>query len=232
MAGLPGAPGDDWAPYDDDELLALSGIQHLAFCERQWALINIECLWRENVDTTLGEVFHERAHLAGYSVADGVIAERSVPIVSRRLGLIGYSDIVEYTPTDMPNACVRNGVRCSVSPVEYKKGRAKAGDCDRLQVAAQALCLEEMLQTRVEHGFLFYGETRRRERVAVDDGLRRLVLSAARRMHELERSGAIPKPALRPCCARCSLTSECMPEASGRDASDYWRDAGVDWGKA
>ena len=75
--------------YDEDDLLPLSGIQHFSYCERQWALIHLECRWEENLDTTLGEQFHERAHLAGYSCDKGVIAERSMRIFSRRLGFSG-----------------------------------------------------------------------------------------------------------------------------------------------
>jgi CRISPR-associated exonuclease Cas4 len=230
MTDIPLPTQDAMGAYSDDELLPLSGIQHVAFCERQWALINIEQLWRENLDTTLGEIFHERAHLAGYSIKDGVIARRSMPVLSRRLGLIGYADIVEFVPSEVSDAVAVASGRYEVSPVEYKKGGPKTSTCDRLQVAAQALCLEEMLGTKVSVGHLFYGETRRRETVDITASLREMVIATARRMHELARRGDIPVPVRRPCCSHCSLTNECMPEVSGRDAIAYWRDAGVDWG--
>lgn len=151
---MPGACERGEAPryYADDELLPLSGIQHFSFCKRQWALIHVESQWQENLDTTLGHLFHERAHVRGYSAADGVIAERSVRLVSRSLGLIGFSDVVELVPTAEGGGVRRGDAWYEMRPVEYKKGRTKASDCDRLQLAAQAMCLEEMHGATVKEG--------------------------------------------------------------------------------
>lgn len=48
--------------YEEDEFLQLSGIQHFAFCRRQWALAYIELQWSENVRTVEGKLLHEKAH--------------------------------------------------------------------------------------------------------------------------------------------------------------------------
>ncbi len=218
------------AGYRDDDLLPLSGIQHFSYCERQWALIHIECLWEENLDTTLGKLFHERAHLSGYSCAKGVIAERSLRLLSRELGVVGFADVVEFVPCDEGKGLQRDGSWYVLRPVEYKKGRTKAGDHDRLQLAAQAMCLEEMYGIPVVEGCLFYGETRRRERVELGESLRRLVRSMADRMHELSLMGATPRVTEGSRCARCSLKNACFPEMFSEEVSDYWKGLGVDWG--
>ena len=215
--------------YGDDDLLPLSGIQHFSYCERQWALIHLECRWEENLDTTLGEQFHERAHLAGYSSDKGVIAERSMRIFSRRLGFAGESDVVEFFPCDGEPGVLRGDRRYGLRPVEYKKGRSKSADHDRLQLVAQALCLEEMYGIPVTSGCLFYGETRRREWVEVTGELRDRVEETARRMHEIHRTGEMPRAKKSPRCARCSLKNECAPEIFASNASDYWTGLGIDW---
>lgn len=215
--------------YGDDDLLPLSGIQHFSYCERQWALIHLECRWEENLDTTLGEQFHERAHLAGYSSDKGVIAERSMRIFSRRLGFAGESDVVEFFPCNEETGVLRGDGYYGLRPVEYKKGRFKSADHDRLQLVAQALCLEEMYEVPVTSGSLFYGETRRRERVEVTGELRERVEEMARRMHELLRAGETPRAKKSARCARCSLKNECAPEIFTSNASGYWRDLGIDW---
>ena len=82
--------------YSEDELLPLSGLQHLSFCERQWALIHVESLWEESSDTLRGRFFHERVDTSGYSCRAGLRAERSVRLASYVYGLYGVADIVEY----------------------------------------------------------------------------------------------------------------------------------------
>ena len=116
--------------YSEDELLALSGLQHIAYCERQWALIHVEQTWNENVDTLRGEFFHERVDTKGYSCTRGVRAERRVRLVSKKLGIYGVADIVEYGGGGDP---------ASIVPVEYKVGRPKLEDWDRIQLAAEAM---------------------------------------------------------------------------------------------
>lgn len=215
--------------YGEDDLLPLSGIQHFSYCERQWALIHLECRWEENLDTTQGKQFHERAHLAGYSHDKGAIAERSMRLVSRRLGFAGVSDVVEFLPCGESPGVLRDGSRYALRPVEYKKGRSKTADHDRLQLTAQALCLEEMYGIPVTSGCLFYGESRRRERVEISDKLRGRVADMARRMHEMLRAGTVPRAVESARCARCSLKNECAPEMFATEASSYWEGLGIDW---
>ena len=207
--------------YSDDDLLPLSGLQHMAFCERQWALIHVEGLWEESSDTLRGRFFHERVDTAGYSCRAGVRAERNVRLVSHRLGIYGVADIVEYHPEgDSP-----------VMPVEYKVGKPKVEDWDRLQVCAQVLCLEEMEGARIDAGALFYGETRRREDVEITRELRERVVSLAQRMHELFSQGLTPIGENGGKCKRCSLQNECLPRIIGRRVDNYWKEFGLEDGR-
>lgn len=208
--------------YSEDELLPLSGLQHLSFCERQWALIHVEGLWEESSDTLRGKFFHERVDTSGYSCRAGLRAERSVRLASYVYGLYGVADIVEYGIDD----------KSSIMPVEYKVGKPKVEDWDRLQVCAQALCLEEMEGIRIDAGALFYGETRRREVVEITEKLRGRVECLARRMHELYALGLTPKAEARSRCRRCSLREECLPSIGERSALDYWEEFGLGLGRS
>lgn len=207
--------------YGDDELLALSGLQHLAYCERQWALVHLEQIWEDSADTLRGDYFHERVNTVGYSCSDGVKSERRVSLVSRRLGIYGIADIVEYGVGDAGPF---------VRPVEYKVGKPKVEDWDRLQMTAQASCLEEMHGIKVFEGALFYGETHRRERVEITEKLRGGVEALAVRMHELFAAGITPRAYRGSKCRRCSLANECIPEIDSLDAGDYWARYGEAWG--
>lgn len=204
--------------YGDDDLLALSGLQHLAFCERQWALIHVEQIWIDNADTVRGHYFHERVDITGYSCANGIRSERSVRLVNRRLGIIGIADIVEFS----------NNHDSPILPIEYKVGRPKVEDWDRLQLTAQAMCLEEMYGISISTGVLFYGETRRRETVAIIDDLRGEVERLALRAHELFSNGETPPRPEEARCSRCSLKDVCMPELfdTPENPRKYWETFG------
>lgn len=206
--------------YSDDDLLPLSGLQHMAFCERQWALINVESLWEESSDTLRGKFFHERVDTSGYSCRAGVRAERGVRLVNHRLGIYGVADIVEYLVID----------ESVPTPVEYKVGKPKLEDWDRLQVCAQALCLEEMEGVRIDAGALFYGEIRRREPVEITDELRKQVENLALRMHELFERGLTPRGEKSRKCSRCSLQNECLPMVCSHSASEYWKSFDLEMG--
>lgn len=203
--------------YTDDELLALSGLQHLAYCERQWALIHLEQIWEDSADTLRGDHFHERVDTTGYSCVDGVRAERRVRLVSRRLGIYGIADIVE---------CGVDDTGPFVRPVEYKVGKPKVENWDRLQVTAQALCLEEMRGCAITEGAIFYGETRRREHVEITKGLRDELERLAGRMHALFKLNETPRAEMGPKCRRCSLLEECVPKMRSLSVSDYWAQCG------
>jgi CRISPR-associated exonuclease Cas4 len=204
--------------FNDDDLLPLSGLQHLAFCRRQWALIHVERLWAESDRTVEGKHLHERSDdpFADQTRGDVILA-RAVPLVSRQLGLIGLADAVEFRRAADPppgTACPlpgREGLYAP-RPVEYKRGEPKSDDRDEVQVAAQAICLEEMLHVSIPAGDLFYGRTRHRTEVVFTDPLRQRVVSLARQMHELFQTGATPPAVLLPHCRLCSLADLCVPK--------------------
>ncbi len=198
--------------YAESDLLALSALQHLLYCERQCALIHIEQAWSENRFTAEGRASHERVHTGGHEMRDGVRIARDVALRSLRLGLVGKADVVEF----------HDG---KPYPVEHKRGHNKANDCDRVQLCAQALCLEEMLGQPVPEGALFYGEPRRRTVVVLDEALRVETETAAARLHELMDAGQTP-PAVydKAKCERCSLLDICKPRAGG-DVHRYIQEA-------
>ena len=190
--------------YTEDDLIPLSALQHLMFCRRQCALIHVEQLWDENLFTAEGRVMHERVHEADRESRGDVHIERGVPLRSLRVGLIGKADVVEFHRVE--------GDKWLPLPVEYKRGKPKVDESDKVQLCAQALCLEEMLNVEIPGGAMFYGKTRRRLDVSFDGELRRETERAAREAHELLASGRTPEPAYTKKCERCSLVNQCLPK--------------------
>jgi len=207
-----------------DSPVPLSALQHLVFCERQCALIYLERLWAENPLTLEGKALHEETDSGSAESRGDVRIARSLPLRNHRLGLVGRADVVELHRVstgedgfELPDV----SGRWRPFPVEFKRGRPKSHDADRVQLCGQALCLEEMLDVDVPAGALFYGKTRRREDVAFDAELRQRTEAAATRAHELLASGRTPPAVLEPKCRRCSLRDLCRPEAAGRSVRDY-----------
>src|SRR4051794_32949805 len=194
-----------------DDLLPLSGLQHLIYCERQFALIHVEQLWAENELTISGRQLHQRADLPGQSFGAGVRVARALPLHSDSLGLAGKADVVEFHREAVPDG----GDLWRPFPVEYKRGRPKPGGADEVQLCAQAMCLEEMLGPAVPRGALFYGRTRRRKAVEFTPALRARVEAAARRCHELFDARVTPRVARHTGCDRCSLLESCLPGVTG-----------------
>lgn len=210
--------------YSEDELVPLSALQHLIFCERQCALIHIEQVWADNSLTVEGSLLHERADSAAVESRAGVRIARGLALRSLRLGLSGKADVVEFHGIgDDQHGTTLPGFsgHWSPFPVEYKRGKPKRDESDRVQLCAQALCLEEMLGVPVPAGALFYGRTRRRFDVVFDTGLRARTETACARLHELLLSGRTPVVVREPKCARCSLLDICKPDAPGRSARAY-----------
>lgn len=201
--------------YSEDDLLPLSGLQHLSFCERQWALIHLEQTWAENRLTVEGRHLHEKVHEAEQETRGDVRIVRGLRIRSYRLGLSGQADTVEFHKE--PDGTER------AFPVEYKRGRPKPTRCDEVQVCAQALCLEEMLGLTVEAGAIFYGQPRRRLDVVFDSALRAETEALAERMHALYTAGETPPASYLPRCDNCSLHDACLPKtaAAGKSARRY-----------
>lgn len=193
-----------------DESLPISGLQHLAFCPRQWALIHLEQAWAENRLTAEGSLLHERADLPGQTRRHARRTVRGMLLESRRLALSGRADIVEFIPLPFP--------------VEYKRGKRKPNDCDLVQLCAQALCLEEMLQTDVPAGAIFYGEPRRRMNVTFSAPLRSHTEELVQEMHRLYRNRITPVATSGSHCRSCSLNHLCLPQVTGSPAVESrWR---------
>jgi len=198
---------------EEDDLLPLSALQHLLFCERQCALIHIEQVWAENPLTVEGKHLHEQAD-SGFQESRGDLRiARALPLSSLRLGLSGRSDVVEF------HRVGEDAWR--PFPIEYKRGKPKSHRADEVQLCAQALCLEEMLDVAVPAGALFYGQTRHRLEVAFDTELRRLTEDAAARLHRLIARGVTPAAIREPKCDQCSLLDICMPAAPAASARQY-----------
>lgn len=205
--------GNVW--YEEERLLPLSGIQHLAFCERQWALIHVEQQWSENRQTVEGRHLHERAHDPFlFDEERDYLVARAVPLVSRTLGLYGQADVVEFHRAFAQGAGLslpgREG-HWQPKPVEYKRGRPKRDERDEVQLCAQAMCLEEMLGTSIASGDLYYGEIRRRHAVCLTGALRQRVEELCVRMHALFEAGTTPHAERGKRCQACSLLDVCLP---------------------
>jgi len=204
--------------YVEDDLLPLSALEHLVFCERQCALIHIEQLWDENQATMEGRHLHERPHDAGTEARGVVRTSRGLMVRSLRLGLSGKADVVEFHQLPSGSA---DGVRLDGAtghwrpyPVEYKRGKLRHQPSYEVQLCAQALCLEEMLGVAVPVGALFYGKSARRQVIAFDENLRRQTETAAARLHELFAQGETPVAIyVQAKCGECSLLSVCLPKA-------------------
>ncbi|MEG2126493.1 MAG: CRISPR-associated protein Cas4 [Bacteroides sp.] len=209
--------------YGDENLLMLSGIQHIAFCERQWALIHIEQQWTENRLTVEGTYLHKNVDDPLYmNQIKDVVTLRSVSLVSYKLGLYGVSDVVELRHSDtLHNAITHSKYQgyWLINPVEYKHGKPKKESIDEVQLCAQAICLEEQFNVQIEKGWLYYGEIRRREEIEFTSALRHLVADYANRMHSLFQKGITPFPVYKPQCKSCSLYNDCLPKSFSRTKS-------------
>jgi CRISPR-associated exonuclease Cas4 len=203
--------------YSEDDLLPISALQHLLFCERQCALIHIEGLWVENRLTVEGRHLHDKADEGPSETRAGVRIARGLALRSLRLGLVGKADVVEF---HRPSS---SGGPARPFPVEYKRGRPKKHHADKVQLCAQALCLEEMLGAAVPAGALFYDRTKRRLDVEFDDALRRLTEETAGRLRRLIVSRTTPVAVREPKCDSCSLLEVCLPDAMAptRSATRY-----------
>jgi CRISPR-associated exonuclease Cas4 len=193
--------------FTESQLLPISALQHLLYCDRQCALIHVENLWLENRYTAEGAVLHRAAHSGRADRRRDTRTARALPVRSLELGLFGVADVVRVARGEPP------------LPVEYKRGRPKRNPCDRVQLCAQALCLEEMLGVTIPHADLFYGKTRRHVRVELDAARRQLTRESAARLHRMVADGRTPPAEPGPKCRRCSLRPLCLPELSARAGS-------------
>jgi CRISPR-associated exonuclease Cas4 len=212
--------------YAESDYIMISALQHVAVCPRQCALIHNEQLWEENRFTAEGDILHQRVDKGGEEKRGELITARSVRLNHPELGITGIADMVEFrkwspqsadspqeeevmqTTTELPH---RRG-RWVPCPVEYKRGKSKLEDWDRVQLCAQTLCLESMYKIRIDRAALWYDSTKSREWVTLDESLREKTLSLIAQAHELLRSGVTPPPVYdRRRCSACSLYETCRP---------------------
>lgn len=192
--------------YSEDQYIMISALQHYVFCPRQCGLIHVHQLWQENHFTSKGNVFHERVHSEECETRKEKTTERGLIIVSKRLGISGKTDAVEFVDEKDSK---------TILPVEYKSGKPKHDKSDEVQLCAQALCLEEMMNVEIERGALFYGETKHRVYIVFSDELRKETEDIISKVHEMVESGMVPPPKYEKKCSSCSLNNLCMPKLSG-----------------
>lgn len=218
--------------YSEDEYLMLSGVQHFAFCRRQWALIHIEQQWEENYRTVEGNIMHERAHDETLHEKRGdLLITRGMAVSSSNLGISGECDVVEFRRSKDGISLFGQEGTFSVTPIEYKRGAPKIDESDKLQLAAQAMCLEDMLCCEIKTGYLFYGETRRRTKVDIDQELRERTKDMLEEMHDLFRRGHTPKVKRTKACNACSLKNICLPFLCGRKTASAYMTAHLNEGE-
>lgn len=185
-----------------DILVPVSALEHWSYCPRQCGLIHLESVWDENVFTIRGSQAHERADEPTSRTEKRIRVERALPIWSDEHGLIGKADVVEFH-RDPPR----------IVPVEYKVGGPRHEQHAAIQLCAQALCLEEMFETKVPEGALFFGRTRERKLIALDDALRSDTVAEIEAVRQMLASGVLPPAANNRRCPRCSLIDACLPRA-------------------
>ncbi len=202
--------------------IMISELQHFSFCRRQWALIHLEAKWAESFRTADGRAMHKNAHNGKLTEKrKNLLIARGLPISSQALGLSGICDVVEFKKTtDASHGISLFGYEglWLPYPVEYKRGSAKSGNEDKIQLCAQAICLEEMLAANITFGSLFYGETKRRQEVEFSSELRKEVLSMINEIRSYYSKGYTPRVKWSKACSACSLKEICVPK-TGRNRS-------------
>ncbi|TAL31809.1 MAG: CRISPR-associated protein Cas4 [Spirochaetes bacterium] len=200
--------------FPEEDYIQLSSIQHYIFCKRQCALIHVEGLWAENRFTARGKIMHERADSGDDETRGDMRIARSLNIYSKRLGLSGRADVVEFK---------KEGGTEHPFPVEYKSGQPKRDICDLAQICAQALCLEEMTGLPVREGAIYYGRPRRRLAVELDDALRRETEDIIAAVHRMIETRTVPAAKREKKCDSCSLLEQCMPGIGEKRLATYIR---------
>lgn len=193
---------------EDVKLIPLSALQHYAFCPRQCALIHNEQVWADNYLTTQGNQLHQRIDYGKPESRKGVRYERSVKVCAEKLGLTGILDMVEK---DLSSG--------QLTPVEYKRGKSKSANFDKIQICAQALCLEEMTNQKIAAGYLWYWQTRRREIVEMEHLLRQQTMEVINKVKSIFQDCKLPKPVYEKKCKACSLIDICNPQLVANDTS-------------
>lgn len=198
--------------FNEDNLILISAIQHYRFCPRQCALIHMERTWQENQYTAEGLLLHSRAHSIEKENRRNVLLQYGLPVRSLQFGIIGKCDLVEFHYKDG-----RRKELVKTIPVEYKRGKAKKADHDALQLCAQNLCLEEMLNTQIPYGYLFYHKVRRRLKIRFTKDIRKKTIEVIAEVRQLLNANTVPKAVYSTSCKRCSLYNQCKPKIFSQD---------------
>jgi len=195
----------------DQRLIPLSALQHYAYCPRQCALIHIEQAWGENWLTAQGQLLHQRVDSGEPETRRGIRYERGVAVCAPKLGLTGKLDLIEID--------LSSGI---CSPVEYKRGKPKIDNWDRIQLCAQVLCLEEMLDCQIPHAALWYWQTRHREAINLTATIREETLQVIAQVKDLFNANITPKAMFDKKCNACSLIDQCNPQLSSNDKTSLY----------
>ncbi len=210
---------------DDDNYLPISALQHYAFCPRQCALIHVERQWQENVLTARGRIEHERVHDGYKDYRRGRRQLSGLYVRSEKMRMQGQLDVLELELLDAEaeDNLTLFGLKgqWDIYPVEFKHGEPKKNDCDRIQLCAQALCVEEMTGLAITSASLFYHRIRRREDVSLDESLRQKTVRVAEEFHAMFDSGFTPAPVYGSWCRSCSMMEICMPKKMRKRTSNY-----------
>jgi|SRR5690625_1160743 len=203
---------------NEDEYLLISGIQHFAFCRRQWALIHIEQEWEENILTVEGMNLHKKTDNPFTREKRGnTIYVRALPIHSNELGITGICDMVEFIKDENGISLDKEDGLYQVKPIEYKRGKPKKHDADILQLAAQSICLEEMLGTNINEAMIYYHEIKRREKVLLTEDIKHRVREITKEMHHYYKNRHTPRVKTGKHCLNCSLRNICLPEILNKE---------------
>lgn len=215
-------------PYSDEDCIAISGLQHLAFCKRQWGIIHLEQEWAENFLTAEGRIMHERVDSGYQEFRKGVRQYSGLHIRSQELGLYGRMDVLEVEKTEGPFVdipWIGLSGNWQLRPVEFKHGKPKNNDVDLVQLCAQALCLEEMTGLKVQEGSIYYCEIRRRNEFEFTDDIRERTIELAKEGHQLIENGILPYAEKGINCKACSLLEFCQPRVKQSERlKNYYRE--------
>ena len=193
--------------FTEDDFIMISALQHYIFCPRQCGLIHVDDVWQENLFTVLGEILHEKVDTDTYETRGDVKTVRGLRIHSCKFGLVGRCDVVEFRETKSGKVAM---------PVEFKAGQPKEDISDKVQLCAQVLCLEEMLNTKISKAAFFYGKIRRRNILEIDDELRKQTEEIIASVREIVAKKIVPHAEYSSKCRNCSLINICQPKAMNK----------------
>jgi len=198
--------------YSEDDLIPLSYLSQYFYCRRRAGLLFLEEQWKDNVHTAEGTILHEKVHSGEHEKRRELVIMRGIPVRSLKLGLFGVADSVELYATGEGYTIPWLDGKWSIHPVEYKHGESRDELEYEVQICAQAVCLEEMINCKIDSGFIYYGADRRRKHVIFDSNLRALVTEGALQLHKMLEAKITPIVRKSRKCRECSMVDCCLPD--------------------